>query len=457
MKQLVIILLLVPAFAMAQINPDSSFIRRISDNVMLFGKAHDNLRYLTKQIGGRLAGSPQFTQAVQWGKQTMQSLGADTVYLQQCMMPNWNRGGTDKASVVTINGEKQRKTLDILALGNSFGTGSVGLTASVLAVGSFEELDRRKAEAFGKIVFFNYAFDPTNLRPGKSYGEAGIYRRMGASRAAKYGAFGVMIRSLTEATDNNPHTGSMTYSDSFPKIPAVALGLQDADYLWGVCKQNKNVVVSITTNGRFLPDAVGHNVVAELKGSDHKDEIITVGGHLDSWDVNEGAHDDGAGVVQTMEVLRVLKALGYKPSRTIRFVLFANEENGLRGGEKYAELAKANHEQHVFALESDGGGFTPRGFGFTMSKEQLEKIQPWAQLLTPYGVYQLNAGGGGADIGPIAKAFGTPLAGLEVDPQRYFDIHHARSDVFEAVNKRELNLGAINMAALIYLVDKYGL
>jgi carboxypeptidase Q len=207
----------------------------------------------------------------------------------------------------------------------------------------------------------------------------------------------------------------------------------------------------------MLPDTIGHNVIGEWQGSEFPDQIITIGGHLDSWDPAEGAHDDGAGCVQSIEVLRALKAIGYKPKHTIRIVLFANEENGLRGGAKYAEEAKAKEEQHYFALESDAGGFTPRGFGFTVSDEQLAKIRQWLPLFTPYGVFELNQGGGGADIGPLNRTFKTPLAGLQPDSQRYFDIHHARSDVFEAVNKRELELGAINMAALIYLVDKYGL
>jgi hypothetical protein len=213
----------------------------------------------------------------------------------------------------------------------------------------------------------------------------------------------------------------------------------------------------MTTNGSFGPDVVGHSVVAELTGTEFPNEYITVGGHLDSWDVNEGAHDDGAGIVQTIEIMRALKVLGYKPKRTLRFVLFANEENGMRGGNKYAEEAKKNNEKHVFALESDAGGFTPRGFGFTVSPAQLTKIQSWLPLLKPYGTDFLQAGGGGADIGPLNRTFGTPIAGLMPDSQRYFDIHHARSDVFENVNKRELNLGAVNMAALIYLVDQYGL
>ena len=211
------------------------------------------------------------------------------------------------------------------------------------------------------------------------------------------------------------------------------------------------------TLGTFLPDVEGHNVIGELKGTEFPNEIITVGGHLDSWDNCEGAHDDGAGCVQTIEILRAFKAIGYQPKRTIRFVLFANEENGLRGGGKYAEEAKAKGEKHIFALESDAGGFTPRAFGFTMSDEQFQKVSAWRALIAPYGCSEFAMGGGGADIGPLNRTFKTPLAGLQPDSQRYFDYHHARNDTFEAVNKRELELGAVNMAALIWLVDRYGL
>lgn len=456
MKKLLLGLVLVPFIGKAQLS-DSLFIKKMADDILGNGKAYENLRYLTKQIGGRLAGSPQMTKAENWGAETLRALGVDNVYLQECKVPNWNRGGEDKASVIRIGDKKQKRVLDILALGNSMGTGKHGVTAEVLALASFAELEERSEEVKGKIVFFNYGFNPTNIEPFRSYGEAGIYRRIGASRAAKYGAVGLLIRSLTEANDNNPHTGAMAYNDSFPKIPAAALGLKDADYLWTTCKRNPGVKVSFRTNGSFLAEAIGNNVIAELKGTEFPNEFITVGGHLDSWDVNEGAHDDGAGVVQTMEVLRALKAMDYKPKRTLRFVLFANEENGGRGGDKYAEEAKAKNEKHVFALESDAGGFTPRGFGFTISPDKLKKIQGWRNHFLPYGVYDLRQGGGGADIGPLNEQFGTPLAGLSPDNQRYFDIHHARSDVFENVNKRELHLGAINMAALIYLVDKYGL
>ncbi len=456
MKQLFILAAFIPMLASAQSNADSVYIKKISDEIMRNGKAHDLLRELTKGIGGRLAGSVQYTKAVQWGEASLKKLGADKVFLQECMMPNWKRGGKDQAAVVVQNGKKTNRALDVLALGNSFGTGGKPLVAEVVAVQDFDEMEAKKDQLKGKIVYFNYKFNPTNIQTFKSYGEAGQYRRSGPSRAAKYGAVGVMIRSLTEATDNNPHTGTTGYDEAYPKIPAIALGNEDADFIWSTTR-NSSIKVSMTTNGSFGPDVVGHSVVAELTGTQFPNEYITVGGHLDSWDVNEGAHDDGAGIVQTIEIMRALKTLGYKPKRTLRFVLFANEENGMRGGNKYAEEAKKNNEQHVFALESDAGGFTPRGFGFTVSPAQLTKIQSWLPLLKPYGTDFLQAGGGGADIGPLNKTFGTPIAGLMPDSQRYFDIHHARSDVFENVNKRELNLGAVNMAALIYLVDQYGL
>ncbi|RYY00583.1 MAG: M20/M25/M40 family metallo-hydrolase, partial [Gammaproteobacteria bacterium] len=289
-----------------------------------------------------------------------------------------------------------------------------------------------------------------------AYRDAGIYRGQGPSRAAKYGAVAVIVRSMSNSTDNNPHTGSTAYNDSFPKIPAVAIGLQDADWLSNALKESK-LSVTLTTHGHFLPDTIGHNVIGEIKGTEFPNEFITIGGHLDSWDPGEGAHDDGAGCVQTIEVLRTFKALGYQPKRTIRFVLFANEENGGRGGKKYAEEAKAKNEKHLFALESDNGGFTPLGFGFTGTDAQYQKVLSWKSLLQPYSPAVINRGGGGADIGPLGRTFGTALAGLTPDPQRYFDYHHARNDVFEAVNKRELQLGAINMAALVYLIDQYGL
>lgn len=454
MKKLILLLLLSPIALLAQ-QEDAAMIKKISDEILRNGKAYDLLYQLTKQVGGRLAGSPQMYKAEAWGEKALKEMGADNVYLQECMVPRWVRYGKEEATILSADGKKINKKLDVLALGNSLGNGKP-VTAEVIAFNSFEEMDKRKSEVKGKIVYFNHSFDPTNIKPFISYGQTGVSRRAGPSAAAKYGAVAVMIRSLTESTANDPHTGSTVYNDSFPKIPAIAMGPRDADYVWELC-QKSVVKVTMKTSAKFLPDTIGHNVIGELKGSTYPDEIITVGGHLDSWDVNEGAHDDGAGVVHTIEVMRALKAIGYTPKRTIRFVLFANEENGMRGGNKYAEVAKQKGEKHIFALESDEGGFTPRGFGFTATKEKHEKAQQWLSLLKPYGTEDMSGSGGGADIGPLNRLFGTPIAGFLPDPQRYFDLHHARTDVFENVNKRELLLGAVNMAGLIYLVDKYGL
>lgn len=431
---------------------DSIMIKKISDEILTNGKAYDNLRYLTKQIGARLSGSPQMTNAENWGLQVMKESGADKAWLQGCMVPHWVRGGNDEAKVRGAN-----RKLDVLALGNSMGSGKKGVTAPVMLVNSFDELEKRKDEAKGKIVFYNYKFNPTYVNTFRAYGEASTYRGSGPSRAAKYGALAVIVRSMSHSTDNYPHTGATRYVDSFARIPAVAIGLRDADWLSNELQQNP-LTVTIKTYGHFLDSVLGNNVIGELIGSEFPNEILTVGGHLDSWDAGEGAHDDGAGCVQTIEVLRAFKAIGYKPKRTIRFVLFANEENGLRGGNKYADEAKAKNEKHLFALESDAGGFTPRAFGFTMTNEQFAKVSQWKPLIAPYGCSEFNRGGGGADIGPLRRAIPTTaLGGLSPDSQRYFDIHHARNDVFENVNKRELELGAVNMAALIYLIDKYGL
>jgi carboxypeptidase Q len=432
---------------------DSTWIRRVANEILTNGQAYNNLRVLTKTIGGRLAGSPQMYQAEDWGFKALQTAGSDNTWKQACMVPHWVRGGTDQAQALTAEGKRK---LDVVALGNSIGTGKQGLKSEVLMVQSFEELDAKKDQVAGKIVFFNYPFNNTMVRTFEAYGDASKYRGQGPSRAAKYGAVGVIVRSMSHSTDNHPHTGATRYDSLYNKIPAVAIGLQDANWLAERIASSP-VQVSMKTLGTFLPDVEGHNVIGELKGTEFPNEIITVGGHLDSWDNCEGAHDDGAGCVQTIEVLRAFKAIGYQPKRTIRFVLFANEENGLRGGAKYAEEAKAKGEKHIFALESDAGGFTPRAFGFTMSDEQFQKVSAWRSLIAPYGCSEFAMGGGGADIGPLNRIFKTPLAGLQPDSQRYFDYHHARNDTFEAVNKRELELGAVNMAALIWLVDRYGL
>lgn len=448
-------------FVAAQ-NEDSIFIKRISDEILTNGKAYEHLRVLTKQVGPRLAGSPGMVKAEQWGLKVMKESGADRAWMQECMVPHWVRGGEDKAEAKytvsatgTTNLIVKKKALDIVALGNSIGSDK-GISNDIILVNSFDDLEKRKEDVKGKIVFYNYKFNPTFIRTFQSYGDAVKYRGQGPSAAAKLGAVAVIVRSMSHSADNNPHTGATRYDSAYAKIPAVAIGLKDADWLTEQLKYGK-VNVTIQTKGHFLPDTIGHNIIGELKGTKFPAEIITIGGHLDSWDNCEGAHDDGAGCVQTVEILRAFKAMGYKPQRTIRFVLFANEENGLRGGTKYAEEAQKLKEKHILALESDAGGFTPRALGFTGSDEQFKKFQSWKELIAPYGCNEFAKGGGGSDIGPLNKLLNTPTASLNPDSQRYFDIHHARSDTFEAVNKRELELGAVNMAAFIYLVDKYGL
>ena len=455
MKKLLIAAVLFFQFSTGKAQQDDSlFIRRLATEILVNGRSYEDLRVLTKTIGARLAGSPQMVKAEQWGLRTMQLLSPDKAWLQACQVPHWVRGGTD---AVQISYGKSSRSIDVLALGNSAGTPAGGVRAPVLMVNSFEDLAKKKDSVKGKIVFFNYPFDPTYVRTFESYRDAVRYRGQGPSEAAKLGAVGVLVRSMSHSTDNHPHTGSTRYDSTYPLIPAVAVGLKDADWLAQAAGKGTPLSAFVRTYGKFLPDTTGHNVIAEIRGSEFPDQYITIGGHLDSWDVGEGAHDDGAGCVQTIEILRAFRALNYKPKHTIRFVLFANEENGLRGGTAYADEAKAKGEKHIFALESDAGGFTPRGFGVSATDNQYAKIAAWQPLLAPYGATEITKGGGGADIGPLARTQSTPVAGLSPDSQRYFDLHHARNDVFEAVNKRELQLGAVNMAALVYLVDKYGL
>ncbi|WP_436485145.1 M20/M25/M40 family metallo-hydrolase [Chitinophaga sp. ARDCPP14] len=442
----------LPALAVAQ-EKDSVTLRKLADEVLTHSTAYENLRILTKQIGGRLAGSPQMVKAEDWGVKALKAAGADTVYLQECMVPHWIRGAKEEARIIS----KRRDfipPLEVLALGNSVGSGPDGVTAPVLEVASFDDLETKKDQVKGKIVFYNYHFNPTFIKTFHSYGDAVKYRGQGASRAAKYGAVAVIVRSMTHGANNFPHTGAMQYDSAYPKIPAVAIGLEDADRLSQRLKDDNSASVFLRTNCEMKKDTIGHNVIGELKGSKYLDQYITVGGHLDSWDVAEGAHDDGTGCVQSIEVLRAFKALGMKPEHTLRVVLFANEENGTRGGKKYAELAKARQEKHVFALESDAGGFTPRGFTTTMDAPLKAKMNSWKPLFEPYGIYDFEEPGGGVDVGQLHEAIGTPMAELSPDSQRYFDIHHAANDVFEAVNKRELELGAFGMAGFIYLVDQ---
>jgi hypothetical protein len=451
------VLLSASLFSFTQ-NDDSAAIKKITDEVLFHGNAYNNLRVLCKTIGQRLSGSTGMYKAEQWGLQAMTAAGADKAYLQECMVPHWVRGAKEIAGFRTKK-HAGDPSYHILAIGNSMGTSSKGVSAKVIEVKDFDELNRRKDEVKGKIVFYNYPFNKTLLKG--AYGDAVRYRSNGASAAAKYGALAVIVRSVTAASDDNPHTGALRYNDSFPKIPAVAISTKDAERLSsGLKAQFAAENFYLQTNCVMLADTIGHNVIGEIKGSEFPDEIITIGGHLDSWDPAEGANDDGAGMVQSIEILRAFKAAGYKPKRTIRIVLFANEENGTRGGLKYAEVAKEKNEKHIMAMESDGGSEYPRGFGCGMTKAQFEKVAAWKKLFEPYDADKFSfseGGGGGADIGPLQTTFKTAQFGLSTTGQRYFNFHHSAIDVFENVNEQELHLGAAVMAAMVYLVDKYGL
>jgi carboxypeptidase Q len=438
----------------AQAQSDSVAIRKIADEVFQHSNAYSNLIQLTKHIGPRLSGSPQTYAAEKWGQEVLKQAGAEKVYLQKAMIPHWVRGGKDEAALVS---GKSKQSLSVIALGNSVSTPAGGITAPMILIHDFDELEKRKTEIKGKIVFYNHPFNVDFVWVFNAYAEAVPYRVTGASRAAKYGALGVVVRSMTSSMDNFPHTGAMVYDDSFPKIPALAIGLQDADKLAAAASSQKEMSLYISTQAHALPDTLGYNVIGEWTGSEFPDQFITVGGHLDSWDPAEGASDDGTGCVQSVEVLRALKATGYKPRHTLRIVLFADEENGGNGAKAYSSAARRAGEKHIFALESDGGGFTPRGFSFLGTGNDISAIQPFLSLLKPYGVYEFTTSGAGADVETLHDSTGVLAAELLPDSQRYFDYHHAANDVLEKVNKRELELGAINMAALIYLTDKHGL
>ncbi|MEO8569198.1 MAG: M20/M25/M40 family metallo-hydrolase [Ginsengibacter sp.] len=455
MKKLLWLFFLLLALKSFPQSTDARMVKKIADETMTNGTAYSNLKKLCKQVGPRLSGSANHFKAVRLTTAMLKEINVDSIYLQPCMVPHWVRGNKEQGEILLNGGKKFQ--LHLTALGNSAGTPPAGISAIVVEVRDMSELETLgESVVKGRIVFFNFKMNPTYIETFRAYSESGVSRVSGPAMAAKYGAIGAIVRSLAINLDDYPHTGVTLYNDSFPKIPAVAISTNDAEYLSTELMKKNVTKVWFKTNCKMLPDVKAYNVIGEIKGSAFPDEIITVGGHLDSWDLAEGANDDGSGVVQSMEVLRTLKALGIKPKRTIRAVLFVNEENGGRGSEAYLAAARAKNEKHIFALESDAGGFTPRGFSLDVNDAQRDKIMAWKDLFYPYGVYNFSNGGGGSDIGPLKK-IGTALAGLSPDSQRYFDIHHAATDVFENVSERELKLGAANMAALIYLVSEYGM
>ena len=458
MKYIIQIIFLIQSIQLSIAQEDKHVynISKIYDVALTNGNSYEWLDYLSNQIGGRLSGSLNAERAVKWGFEELKNLDLDKVFLEDVMVPKWVRGTFEYASIIT--GPGMSINVPICSLGGSIATPASGLRGQVVEVKSFEELEALGIKNIkGKFVFFNRPMPPGIIDTFEAYSATRDQRSNGAERAAKYGAIGVIIRSMNLKLDDYPHTGNMSYGElpNKMRIPAAAISTNGAELLSSMLSLNKNLFFYLKQDCKNLPDVKSYNVIGEIKGSDFPNEIIVVGGHLDSWDLGDGAHDDGAGIVQSMEVLNIFNKINYKPRRTIRVVLYMNEENGLRGGTTYAKNAKKKKENHIFALESDAGGFSPRGFSFEASENQFRKIKSWKKYFQPYLTDRFTIGGSGADIGPLRNGK-IVLAGLRPDSQRYFEYHHTANDTFDAINKRELELGAAAMTSMIYLVDQCG-
>ncbi len=455
MKKTFYILVLLSSASFSQ-TVDETMLKDIYKSALTNSHCYSWLDDLSNTIGSRLSGSVGAEKAVAYTKSQMEKLGLDKVYLQEVMVPKWVRG---EKEVAYLQVGKQKIYFPICALGMSVATSKSGLIANIIEVKSLDELKAMGAEKVrGKLVFFNRAMNPEFVETFRAYSGCVDQRSSGAREAGKLGAIGVIVRSMNLRMDDFPHTGSTNYGDTpiENRIPAAAISTNGAKKLSQLLKNNSSSNFYFKQSCQVFDDVLSYNVVGEITGSEHPDRIMVVGGHLDSWDLGDGSHDDGAGCVQSMAVLEIFKKLNFKPKNTIRAVLFMNEENGVKGGLKYEELSNKNNENHIFALESDSGGFTPRGFSIDADDTNFSKIATWTDVFEPYLIHIFRKGHSGVDIGPL-KSKKIVKVGLQPDSQRYFDYHHAANDTFDAVNKRELELGAAAMASLIYLFDQSGL
>ena len=400
--------------------------------------AWNRLAVLTETFGHRFSGSESLERAIDWTIAEMRKDGLDGVRGEPVMVPRWVRG-TESVELIS----PRRATLPMLGLGGSVATPTQGITADVMVVNSYDDLRARATEARGKIVLFNVPFTV--------YGQTVAYRSGGAVAAARVGAVASLVRSITPYSMRTPHTGGMAYNDSVPKIPHAAITPEDADMIARMIQRGERVTVKLTMSARMMPDAQSRNVIAELRGTTSPDEVVVMGGHIDSWDVGRGAMDDAGGVVVAWEAIRILKELGLRPKRTIRVVGWTNEENGLRGGNGYRDAHRAELDRHVAAIESDGGVFKPLGFGFTGSDSAFAIVRQIGSLLAGIGAGEIARGGGGADIGPI-MALGVPGMGLNVDGTRYFWYHHTEADTVDKLDQREVALCVAVMAVMAYVL-----
>lgn len=423
-------------------------VDRLLTEALARGQSWQLLSGLCTQAPKRLSGSVGAEKAVQWAAQAMRDAGLE-MKLEPVMVPRWERGELESLLELDAGGAPRGK-FPVLALGGSVATPPGGVSAEVLVVTNFDELRTRAAEARGKIVLLNRPMDPGQHDCFAAYGGAVDQRSRGASEAAKVGARAVLVRSMTMALDDHPHTGALRYEDGVEPIPAAAISTRAADALAARIAKGERVRLNLQLSCRTLPDVLSHNVVGDLVGT-NPGEIIVVGGHLDAWDVGHGAHDDGAGCVHALEAVRLIRALGLPHRRTLRVVFFMNEENGARGAEAYYRAHEGELARHVLAVESDAGGFTPRGFSTDAPPDGLALLREIAALLENSGATQVKPGHGGVDIGPMARA-GVPLVGFRPDDERYFDHHHCERDTLDAVHPRELALGAGAIAGLLHVV-----
>ena len=436
--------------AVSQVDPDKAAVMKsIYTEALGTQQGYEWLRYMCEEIGPRPSGSEAANEAARWAKHAMTEAGADTAWLQEVEVPKWYRGA--EWSKAYAGGAPV--SLPTTALGGSVPTPKEGVRAEVVEVGSFEELEALGREGVeGKIVFYNTYMDHSLISTFNAYGGAVKYRWAGAMEAGKYGAVATVLRSVTLLRDDLPHTGAMSYGDSEVKIPSAAISWQAADVLDHLLGKGEKVELELFLDCGVQGTATNYNVIADFKGTDKANEIMLVGGHIDSWDLGQGAQDDGAGCAHAMQVPNLLKEVGYEHHRTIRVVLWANEEFGLDGAKKYANWARMNNVHHWVALESDGGAGVPRGFGVGASDEWVEKVKALKPYFVPYGLHEFAKGGGGADLSPL-RGYDKVFIGFRPDSQRYFDFHHSARDRIDAIHPRSLEMGSASIAALFYLLD----
>ena len=432
-------------------NSDEEVIRDIFDNVLLSDVAYNNLDYLCEYAPGRLLGSEESVIAVNFMKEYFENLGADNVFLQEFSTPAWKCNSTEVSFLVA---EKEVK-LRADALGPSLSTPENGLLADVIEVQSLDEVKTLGVENIkGKIVFYNRPVNLKLVNTFSVYSSAIDQRYYGPRVAAEMGAVGVLVRSVGTRIDTFPHTGSTGFKDI--KIPCAAISTVDANLLSTAMEKENGVKVKMKIDAEYFEQINTYNLIADIKGSEFPDEYIIVAGHIDSWFNSPGAHDDGVGCVQAADVLRIFKELGLNNRRSIRAIMYMDEELFQSGANAYLKYSEDNSINNYLALEADAGGFTPEGFSIDASDSIVNLISKYYELLEPYGINYIKKGGSGVDIGPL-KQLGVPLMGYRTDPQRYMDLHHSAYDTFDKVHIRELQLGSGNMAAIIYLIDKYGL